>query len=209
VGEHHYIRTTLIGGVLVVLPVLVFANLVWWLGEWALMKTEPVAHLLAMSLDLPMWVGHALTVAVLLGACFVIGAIVSTRFGNRAFNWLERQTVQRVPGYKPVKEVVGYFGKRDQNPFARPVLLRIGDDVQLTGFLADEGPEGTTVFVPTGPNPTTGLILHVSPAQVQRIATPGSDVLQTIIACGAGSQRVLRSIVRPDVALAETESPTR
>ena len=92
----------------------------------------------------------------------MLGAIVSTRFGNRAFNWLERNTVQRVPGYQPVKEIVSYLGKRDQNPFARPVLVTVGEDLRMTGFLADEGPEGTSVFVPTGPNPTTGLILHVS-----------------------------------------------
>ena len=130
-----------------------------------------------------------------------------TRFGNRAFNWLERNTVQRVPGYQPVKEIVSYLGKRDQNPFARPVFVRVSDDVMLTGFLADEGAEGPTIFVPTGPNPTTGLILHVSSSQVQRIMLPGSDVLKTVIACGAGSQRLLRSIAQPGVELADT-APT-
>src|SRR4051812_21813402 len=162
-GEHHYIRTTLIGGVLVVLPLFVFANLLLWLGTWIIGKTAPVAEFTAGWLDLPTWVGHGITIVTILAACFAIGAFVSTHFGNRAFNWLERNTMQRVPGYRPVKEIVSYLGKRDQNPFARPVLVRLGDDVQLTGFLADEGTEGPTVFVPTGPNPTTGLILHVSP----------------------------------------------
>ena len=204
--EHHYIRTTLIGGMLVVLPVAVFANLVLWFGDWAMAKTEPIARLIAAQLDLPLWVGHALTIAVILAACFVIGAIVSTRFGNRAFNCLERNTVQRVPGYKPVKEIVGYLG-RDQNPFARPVLVRVGENVHLTGFLADEGPEGPTIFVPTGPNPTTGLILHVTPEQVLPLNIPGSEVLQTVIACGAGSQRLLRSIVQPGVVLEDIAPP--
>jgi uncharacterized membrane protein len=115
--------------------------------------------------------------------------------------------VQRVPGYQPVKEIVSYLGKRDQNPFARPVLVQVGDDIRLTGFLADEGSEGTTIFVPTGPNPTTGLILHVLPSQVQRVSIPGSDVLKTVIACGAGSQRLLRAVARPGVELADT-APT-
>jgi uncharacterized membrane protein len=208
-SERHYLRTTLIGGVLVVLPLFVFVNIVFWFGDWAMTKTEPAAHLIAGYMNLPMWVGHALTVAVILAACFVIGAIVSTRFGNRAFNWLERNTVQRVPGYKPVKEIVGYLGKRDQNPFAKPVLVRVGDDVHLTGFLADEGPAGPTVFVPTGPNPTTGLILHVTPEQVLRVNLPGSEVLQTVIACGAGSQRLLRSIVQPAFEVADSALPRR
>ena len=206
-GSHHYIRTTLIGGVLVVLPLFVFANLLLWLVTWIAGKTAPLAELVAANLKEPVWVGHALTIATILLACFVLGAIVSTRFGNRAFNWLERNTVQRVPGYQPVKEIVSYLGKRDQNPFARPVFVRVSDDVMLTGFLADEGAEGPTIFVPTGPNPTTGLILHVSSSQVQRIMLPGSDVLKTVIACGAGSQRLLRSIAQPGVELADT-APT-
>ena len=206
-GEHHYIRTTLIGGVLVVLPLFVFANLLLWLGTWIGGKTAPVAEFVSRDFDVPMWVGQSLTIAAILVACFVLGAIVSTRFGNRAFNWLERNTMQRVPGYKPVKEIVSYLGKRDQNPFARPVLVTVGEDLRMTGFLADDGPEGTSVFVPTGPNPTTGLILHVLPSQVQRVSMPGSDVLQTVIACGAGSQRLLRSLVQPGVVLAESVSP--
>ncbi len=55
-----------------------------------------------------------------------------------------------------MKEIVSYLGERDQNPFARPVLVTVGGDLRLTGFLADEGAEGPTMFVPTGPNPTTG-----------------------------------------------------
>jgi uncharacterized membrane protein len=206
-GSRHYIRTTLIGGILVVLPLFVFANLLLWLGTWIAGQTEPIAKLIAANLAQPVWVGHALTIGAVVAACFALGAIVRTRFGNRAFNWLERNTVQRVPGYQPVKEIVSYLGKRDQNPFTKPVLVAVGDDVRLTGFLSDEGTEGTTVFVPTGPNPTTGLILHVSPSQVQRIAVPGSEVLKTVISCGAGSARVLRSIARPGVELADT-SPT-
>jgi len=206
-GSHHYIRTTLIGGVVVVLPLFVFANLLLWLASWIGGKTAPVAEYVASDLQLPVWVGQGLTIAAILLACFVLGAIVSTRFGNRAFNWLERNTVQRVPGYQPVKEIVSYLGKRDQNPFARPVLVTVGEDIRLTGFLSDEGAEGTTIFVPTGPNPTTGLILHVDPSQVQRVMLPGSDVLKTVIACGAGSQRLLRSIAQPGVVPADT-SPT-
>jgi len=203
-GLQRYIRTTLIGGVLVVLPLFVVANLLLWRAEWIAGKTAPVARFVAADLHVPVWFGQTLTISAILVACFALGAIVSTRFGNRAYNWLERNTVQRVPGYQPVKEIVSYLGKRDQNPFSRPVIVDIGGGIRLTGFLADEGAAGPTIFVPTGPNPTTGLILHVSAEHVQRVALPGSEALKTVIACGAGSQRLLRSILRPDAELADS-----
>jgi len=187
-----YLRKALIGGVVVVLPLFVFVNLLWWLASWIADQIAPVADFAQGHLGMPLWSAQALSIAAIVVACSALGVFVSTHFGNRAFNWLEANTVQRVPGYRPVKEILSYLGKRDQNPFTRPVLVSVGPGLRFTGFLADEGPSGTTVFVPTGPNPTTGLVLHVNPHDIERLAVPGSDVLKTILACGAGSQRLLR-----------------
>jgi uncharacterized membrane protein len=45
-----------------------------------------------------------------------------------------------------------------------------------------------TVFVPTGPNPTSGLIYHLPPNQVELLeGIKVEQALKTIIACGAGS----------------------
>jgi uncharacterized membrane protein len=199
-GPHHYLRATLIGGVLVVLPLFVFANLLLWLARWIFEKISPVAEFVAAQLGMPLWSAQALTIGAILVACSALGAFVSTRFGNRAFNWIEANTVQRVPGYRPVKEIVGYLGKRDQNPFSRPVLVTFGPNLKFTGFLADDGPAGSSVFLPTGPNPTTGLIVHVAPTQLQRLPVAGTDALKTILACGAGSQRLLQSVWQTDAA---------
>jgi uncharacterized membrane protein len=199
-GLQRYVRSALIGGVVVALPLFVFGNLIWWLAGWIGGKISPVAELVQGQLGMPLWLAQGLTITAILVACSVLGAIVSTRFGNRAFNWIETNTVQRVPGYRPVKEIVGYLGKRDQNPFSRPVLVNVGDGLRFTGFLADEGPAGSTVFIPTGPNPTTGLVVHVAPEQLQRLPVPGSDTLKTILACGAGSQRILQLVMRSDAA---------
>ncbi len=197
-GLQRYVRSALIGGVVVALPLFVFITLLLWLARAIGGQIAPVAELAQRELGMPMWWAQGLTIAAILVACSVLGAFVSTRFGNRAFNWIEANTVQRVPGYRPVKEIVSYLGKRDQNPFSRPVLVSVGDGLQFTGFLADEGPAGSTVFIPTGPNPTTGLVVHVAPERLQRLPVPGSDALKTILACGAGSQRLLQLVARSD-----------
>jgi uncharacterized membrane protein len=45
-----------------------------------------------------------------------------------------------------------------------------------------------TVFIPTGPNPTSGLIYHLPAEQVELLPTIKVDeALRSIIACGAGS----------------------
>lgn len=186
-----YIRNTLVGGFLVALPLILFVNLVIWLGEWFLDQATPLSTLLADDLDAPSWVGKALGIGIALAVCFTLGAFVSNTLGGRIFHWVESRTVGRLPGYKAIKEVVEYFGKNDRNPFTRPVIVRLSTDVALTGFLADERADSCTVFIPTGPNPTTGLIVHVQPTQITRLGAPGAEVLKTIIACGAGAQTVI------------------
>lgn len=192
-GFSSYIRKTLLGGILVALPLVLFINLVIWLGEWIGNQATPVAALLADDLDAPMWVGKTLGILVALGVCFALGAFVSNRLGHRIWEWVESRTVARLPGYRAIKEVVEYFGKTERNPFAKPVLVRFTDTVDFTGFLADERGESCTVFIPTGPNPTTGLVVHVHVSQVTRLGAPGTEVLRTIVACGAGAQAVLQT----------------
>ncbi|WP_240554901.1 hypothetical protein [Oceanicoccus sagamiensis] len=50
-----------------------------------------------------------------------------------------------------------------------------------------------TVFVPTGPNPTSGMIYHLPPEQVELLPNIKVDeALRTIIACGAGSDELFK-----------------
>jgi len=188
-----YLRKTLVGGILVALPLAVFAHVVVWLGGWIGAEVTPLAALLSDWAVVPLWVGKSLAIAVVLALCFVLGVFVGNRFGHRVFTWLEAQTVGRLPGYKVIKEIIEYFGKTERNPFARPVLVKISDAASFTGFLADDG-DVCTVFIPTGPNPTTGLVVHVHPSQVARLGAPGPEVLKSIIACGAGSQSILQTV---------------
>jgi uncharacterized membrane protein len=192
-----YLRKTLVGGILVALPVVLFVNVLIWIGGWFGDQVSPAAVVLANALDAPLWLGKTLSILGVLALCFALGVFVGNRFGHRIFLWFESRTVGRLPGYRAIKEVVEYFGKNDRNPFVRPVVVSFGDNARFTGFLSDERGDECTVFIPTGPNPTTGLIVHVRSDQVVRLAAPGTDVAKTIIACGAGSRAVLATARKP------------
>lgn len=50
---------------------------------------------------------------------------------------------------------------------------------------------GCTVFVPTGPNPTSGNIYHLRPENVFPVDTSVEDTMRSIISCGAGSSMLI------------------
>ena len=60
----------------------------------------------------------------------------------------------------------------------------------MTGFITDTHGEFYTVFVPTGPNPTSGNIYHVHQSKLTRTNTPVDTGMKTIISCGAGSNEI-------------------
>ena len=62
-----------------------------------------------------------------------------------------------------VKETVNQLFNRKSSPFSSVALIQIfQNETLVTGFVTDEHQNGTSsVFVPTGPNPTSGFIYHL------------------------------------------------
>ena len=69
----------------------------------------------------------------------------------------------KAPGYSLVKETLSQFLGKKKQPFSSVVLCDIyGTKALVSAFVTDEHKDGSfTVFVPTGPNPTSGNIFHL------------------------------------------------
>ena len=64
----------------------------------------------------------------------------------------------------------------------------------MTAFITDEHcNDWKTVFIPTGPNPTTGYIYHLPSERVFPINVKPEIALRSVIACGAGSRALLEA----------------
>ena len=97
-----------------------------------------------------------------------------------------------------VKEIVNQFlGDKNSSPFSQGQVAKVklfGTDIEtsVTAFVTSQHESGLyTVFVPTGPNPTSGMIYHLPANQVELL--PGIKVdsaMRTIISCGAGSDEL-------------------
>ena len=94
-----------------------------------------------------------------------------------------------------IKETVLQFIGENNSPFSRVALCNIfGNETQVTGFITEEHDNGMfTVFVPTGPNPTSGNIYHLKPEFVHLLEVQPEETMKTIIACGAGSKNLLKA----------------
>ena len=82
---------------------------------------------------------------------------------------------------------------REKSPFSSVALVQaFENDTLMTAFITEEHAKGIyTVFVPCGPNPTTGYIFHLKKQFVHPIEVPIEDAFRSVISCGAGSKPLL------------------
>ena len=125
--------------------------------------------------------------------CFIIGFIIRTRGGRYIFLLLENSILKKAPGYNLIKETVLQLLSQEKAPFSGVALAQIfGNETLVTSFITDEHSDGSyTLFVPTGPNPTSGNIYHLKKEYVQVVDVPVEDAMRSIISCGAGSAKMM------------------
>ena len=87
------------------------------------------------------------------------------------------------------------FIGRKQSPFSKVALVQLFENqTKATAFVTDEHPDGSfTVFVPTGPNPTSGQIFHLQGQYVHPVDVRVDDAMRSIISCGAGSTKLIEA----------------
>ncbi|WP_109829537.1 DUF502 domain-containing protein [Reichenbachiella versicolor] len=126
--------------------------------------------------------------------CFGVGSFVQTQLGQVVYRKIEGSMIEKIPFYKVIKETVSQFFGKNKSPFSSVALVKVfGNDTMVTAFITDEHEDGScTVFVPTGPNPTSGAIYHVKEENLTRLNANIDDTMRSIISCGAGSDRIMK-----------------
>jgi uncharacterized membrane protein len=137
--------------------------------------------------------GFILTIAVLLST----GMLVANVIGQRLVAWWE-SALARIPIvsniYRSVKQVSDTLLAQDGHSFRRAVLVEFPQRGQWSvGFVVGTNApqlsrhlaaDALTVYVPTGPNPTSGYTIIVPPDEVHDVDMSVDDALKFVISMG-------------------------
>ncbi len=188
-----FVKTTILGGVVVMLPIVIMVFVVKWLFGYITRTIEPFTGVVITQMRIPEIVADLIVIALILFACFIVGMIVKTKAGTWIIEGLEGTVLKKAPGYSTIKETVVQILGREHSPFSTVALVQLfGSNTMVSAFVTDSHPDGShTVFVPTGPNPTSGMIYHVEGKYVHKVNVPVEDTMRSIISCGAGSTKLI------------------
>lgn len=190
-----FVLTSLLGGVIVILPVAILASVFGWVFSFTTNLIQPFTDLIVANSDMKEIIADAIVVLVICVVCFLVGLMVRTKFGKFIYHVVENRLLKVAPGYTLIKETVLQILGNNKSPFSSVALVQVfGNDTLMTAFVTDEHSDGSfSVFVPTGPNPTSGCIYHLKKEYVHPVNVPVEDAMRSIISCGAGSDRLIEA----------------
>jgi uncharacterized membrane protein len=185
----NFIKTTLFGGLLVILPIMLTFFLMRWIFNIVSRVIEPLTMLIMRQPHMWKLVADMISVILIILVCFVIGLVVKTKIGRYLFAAFDNRILKIAPGYSLFKETLKQLVGQEKRPFSSVVLAKIfASDTLMTGFITDEHPDGRyTVYFPSALNPTTGLLCHLKNEDVQKIDVSVETAMRSIISCGVGS----------------------
>ena len=192
----NFIKTTLFGGLLVILPIILTFFFIRWIFNFVFGLIKPLTKVIVVHADTQNIIGHSAAVIIIIAVCFIIGLIVKTRLGKFLFFQFEKYILKVAPGYSLFKETLKQLIGQEKRPFSSVVLGRVfGNDTLMTGFITDENSNGRyTVYFPSALNPTTGLLCHLKKEEVIKVDVPVETAMRTIISCGAGASELFQKV---------------
>lgn len=158
-GLANFLRTTLLGGILFLVPLVAFVFILQKAWVLAQVLVRPIATHLPFKSLLGLETPKIIAVGILVLFCFLAGLLAKARFAQRSVVWLENTVLSFIPGYEFIKSMATMTVGQNE-ALHQVVLVRIEDALQI-GFLVERIDDiHAAVFVPDAPNPRTGAIFH-------------------------------------------------
>ncbi len=186
-------RTTILGGVLIVLPVWLTVILLAQAVIGAAAILRPITSHLPAGLMLP----ELIAVAIVLAVCFVAGLLVRTAPGRRGKEALDRYLLERLPGYTLLRGLAGRLTGQETGATFAVALVEI-EEALVPAFIVEELPDGRyTVFVPSVPTPAAGTVYVLARARVHLVDVPFTKAVSVISKWGAGARDLVAAMQPP------------
>ena len=186
----HFLRITVLGGVLFLTPIVVLAFILGKAFDFARRALKPAVTLIPDRFVSGATTEAILAIVLIAILCFLAGLFARTRLAQRIVAELESSVLSKVPAYEYLKQagasVMG-LGEMADHPVVLAKLggaWRIGEQTDVVGGLV-------AVFVPNSPNSMSGSVFFIAADSVRPIGVPLAAAFGCLRRCGAGSEPFL------------------
>lgn len=187
-----FLKTTTIGGLFVVLPLIVVLGL---LGKAVMGVHEAAQSIMAKLAGEQSEAAHFPLIFALLfvvSVSFLFGLAMTSRRGHATSRWFEGKLLFRIPGYAAVRAIVGGLADSSNEGVVKSGLLTVDPGIEcFVLVIEDHGDGHLTVFLPGSPNPASGNVQIVQKDLVRMLNVRMTAVTSVLQQWGMGSAKVL------------------
>jgi uncharacterized membrane protein len=185
-----FLKTTIIGGLFVLLPVVAVLLLISLAVATVVKALTPLMEILPIKGVGGLAVTSLAAILLLLVFCFLTGLLVQMRIGRLGKEWVERWLLERLPGYIMFKNLSRRIAGKEGIEFAPGLMDLYGSEARAVGFIVEEHENGTfTIFIPLSPMATVGQVFILPGSQVQKLDVKFVDVVSSLTQWGMESKK--------------------
>jgi uncharacterized membrane protein len=186
-----FIKATMVGGILFLVPLLAVVLLLREAVAFAARILRPIARLLPAEHFAGIAAAELLAVVAIIVLCFMVGLFAELRLGRMLGGALERAVLRRIPGFTFLKSMMRGAAGLEANSDLSVALARI-EDAWVLSFVVERHASGlSTVFVPSAPTPAAGSIYYLTEDRLKRLDVSVSAAVACIMRLGVGSRDLL------------------
>lgn len=186
-----FLRTTLIGGIIFMIPLVFVVLIVGKAFNIMKMIAAPVERLLPIDSIAGIGLINIIALVVMLLLCLAAGSVASSPPAKALYGRLDALLLEVIPGYAWTKTVVAGFSGEPEIEGLLPVLVEL-DDMSQLAFEMERGPEGlVVVFLPGAPDARSGSVAYVEPSRVKPVAAEFLAINRSLRKMGKGSAAFL------------------
>ena len=175
-----FIRTTIAGGILFLIPVVIILSV----ARKALTILHPITEPWNKRLNNDiLWGldGHNLVgIGILVVICFVAGLIFKLSIVRSSVSKMEKNLLYYIPGYALIKSLATETFSDSKEEILVPIMLKDENSLR-PGFLVEQQGDLCTVFLPEPPQANSGELQIVPSASVIRLSISGKRILITVV----------------------------
>lgn len=187
-----FLKTTVIGGVVFMVPIIIFIAIIGKAIELTVKLAAPVSALIPVDSIGNIAVANLLALIIVLLLCFLAGLAAKSTLARKFVSNLESRVLSKIPVYGLLKSKIDAIVQPEKAEGMEPVLARFDDSWQIA-LEVERIPGGVvTIFLPGAPDPWSGSVCFVTEDRIQPLELTLPPVLRILKGIGKGSNEQLR-----------------
>lgn len=187
-----FIKTTILGGILFLLPIVIFLTFIG--------KALELSNLIAVPLTKRLFIDsvggfaavHVLAAVILIAICFIAGLAAKTNAAKNLVTALENDVLEKIPAYELLKAKTRSVLRPEEIKTLRPAITRFDDSWQLAFEIERLADGKVVVFLPGSPDPWSGSVSVVTADRVTMLDVKVQDAVNWMKRLGRGATDILQ-----------------